>query len=267
MFVELNQSFMEFLHASFALAFTAALVADGRSPNSINTYLRHIRCALSWARKKEYIAACLRVDSEKRINRTRCGIIKPEDERKLMEAAKVVRPLDSPAWQRFINGLLLTGLRIGEALQLSSDEDAGIYLDMTDIPAVFRFAAETPKNGQETEAPMLDESENFFARTPVDSRHGWVFDLRSRSTCRGNASRDDASKVLSKIGKAAGVITKGNSGKNFSAHDCRATFATRLANRGVDPYDVMQLINATFADPNHPDILRQEAGKGCAGSH
>ena len=233
---------MEFLHGSFALGFTAALVADGLSSNLINTYPRHIRCALGWACKKEYIAACLRVDSEKSINRTRCGIIKPEYERKLMEAAKVVRPLDYPAWQRFIDGLLLTGLRIGGSLRLSWDEDAEIYSDMTDIPAVFRFGAETQKNGQETEAPMTEEAENFFARTPVDQRTGWVFDLRGRTTCKGNVKRDDASKVLSKIGKAAGVITKGNSGKNFSANDCRATFATRLANRGVDPYDVMQLM-------------------------
>ena len=130
---------------------------------------------------------------------------------------------------------------------------------MTDIPAVFRIAAETQKNGRETEAPMLKEAENFFACTPVDSRHGWLFDLRSRSTCGGNVSRDDASKVLSKTGKVAGVITKGNSGKNFSAHDCRATFATRLANRGVDPYDVMQLMRHSQIQTTLTYYVRKQA--------
>jgi integrase len=183
----------------------------------------------------------------------------PPDVDTMKAAAKVVRPDDYPNWQRLIKGLLLTGLRIGEAVSLSWDEDAGIWIDMTDIPAIFRFAAMSQKNNQETEVAMLEDAEDFFARTPVEKRTGWVFDLRSRFTCKGNVKRDDASKVLSKIGKVAGVITKGNPRKYFSAHDCRATFATRLANRGVDPYDVMQLMRHSEIQTTLKYYVRKQA--------
>jgi integrase len=86
----------------------------------------------------------------------------PPDVDTMKAAAKVVRPDDYPNWQRLIKGLLLTGLRIGEAVSLSWDEDAGIWINMTDIPAIFRFAAMSQKNNQETEVAMLEDAEDFF---------------------------------------------------------------------------------------------------------
>ena len=63
-----------------------------------------------------------------------------EAERMLAKAADVVGPESAPTWQRFLRGLWLSGLRIGEAVKLSWEPEAAVSVCLEGAPC-FRFRA------------------------------------------------------------------------------------------------------------------------------
>ena len=56
---------------------------------------------------------------------------------------------------------------------------------------------------------------------------GYVFDVPKRSGGKGRMTSDHVSKVITKIGKRAGVIVN-DDGKAVSAHDLRRSFGKRF---------------------------------------
>lgn len=150
---------------------------------------------------------------------------------------------DAPAWRRLIEGLWFSGLRIGEALELWWDSDEGNSVDFTGKRPMLRIPAENEKGNEDRTLPMAPEFAEFLLRTPPAERTGRVFPIPPRKTMPGRLANDRVSRLLSAIGKAAGVVVSrtGKEVKHASAHDFRRSFGERWSSR-VMPTVLMQLM-------------------------
>jgi len=68
-----------------------------------------------------------------------------EEFERMLKATDVVRPNDAAIWKGLLEGLWLSGLRLGEALELSWDIDAGISVDLTGKYPCLIISAESEK--------------------------------------------------------------------------------------------------------------------------
>jgi hypothetical protein len=107
-------------------------------------------------------------------------------------------------WLGYLRGLWLSGLRLGESLVLSWDENAPFYADLTGKYPAFRIQAEAQKRRKDERLSMTQDFAEFLRQTPEEQRQGRVFGIR--------ISIKKAGRIISAIGEKAGVITAtGNS--------------------------------------------------------
>ena len=148
----------------------------------------------------------------------------------MLEKVKDVRPHDSEAWIQHLNGLWLSGLRLDESLRLSWDAHTPFAVDLTGRHPHFRIYAEAEKGRQDRLLPMTPDFAEFLLKTPPEQWKGHVFKLRGTLTGKQMTSAR-AGRVISEIGKLAGIVVNATEGKFASAHDFRRSFGTRWAAR------------------------------------
>lgn len=119
---------------------------------------------------------------------------------------------------------------------------------------VLRIPAAMQKNETEEEIPLLPDFEKLLLETPEDQRHGWVFNPQPLTLSKARAqqhARPDVQwvgKIVSRIGKAAGVIVEegdekvGRPRKFASAHDLRRSCAERLMWAGIPPTTICRIM-------------------------
>jgi integrase len=240
---------------------------DGLSVETARSYLTHLRAALNWAhsagmvnnvpaiilpkrakgaklmkgrpitaeeyeRMLEKVAAGLIAAGKvpPRKNRKRTG---PEKETvtssrnsRLSQAAAAA----APAWRRFLTGLWWSGLRLTEAVTLSWDDERFITVDTSGDRPRLRIAAGQDKSGKARTLPLAPEFAEMLLAVPREYRTGPVFPLPGMKADRVTDSVH-VSRVVAKIGEAAGVKVDTDSGKFASAHDFRRAFGIRWAVR------------------------------------
>ena len=210
----------------------AKLRADGLRETSIATQLRHIRAALSWARSVGILRNVPAVAMPKRVRGTvfmRGRPITGEEFDRMLTAAEAVRPADAAAWQRYLRGLWLSGLRLGESLALGWTDDAPIAVCLDSRRPCLRILAEAEKGHQDRLLPMTPDFAEFLFATPVEHRQGQVF----RLDVPAHVVHVDnwVGRVVSAIGEKAAVVVNKAEGKFASAHDLRRAFGTRWSAR------------------------------------
>jgi len=94
--------------------------------------------------------------------------ITPEEYEKMVKTVPEVRPHDAVAWQHYLQGLWLSGLRLEESLVLSWDEDAPISIDLTGRRPRLRIYAEAEKGNRDRLLPMAPDFAAFLLRYYVD---------------------------------------------------------------------------------------------------
>ncbi len=149
------------------------------------------------------------------------------------------------SWDRLLRGLWLSGLRLGEALELWWDErpdKISVDLDGGRRP-MLRIRAELEKGGQDRILPITPDFAEFLQETPEALRRGPVFRPLGM---RGDECRlvDYVGTQIANIGEAAGVkVNTSPKGKvKFaSAHDLRRSFGARWAPK-VMPAVLQQLM-------------------------
>lgn len=208
--------------------------AAGMREATISGYLGHLSAALKWA---ESVGLLERVPRVKRLRWAK-GRDSLARGRPLTDAefqgmlAKVpeVRPSDGEHWRRYLTGLWLGGLRLGESLLLSWDDDAPIKVDLSGKRPRLRIWAEAEKGRRDRLLPMTPDFAQHILSTPAGQRVGLVFPLGG-----GGKQMTDkrVSRAISEIGRLAGVIVNAAQNKPASAHDLRRTFGTRWAMRTV----------------------------------
>jgi integrase len=203
---------------------TAAMRDEGRKDATLGVYCRHLRGAMNWAKAMGFVPDAPKVRCPKGEKMKGRPIVLEEHERMLTVVGKVVPAGTAAAWQRFLNGLWWSGLRLGEALALSWDSASpvAVVLQPGYYPAL-RFALGGQKAKRAELVPCAPEFAEMLEATPEAERHGRVFPV--------GVSLDRAGKLVSKIGRRAGVVVDEATQKPATAHDYRRAFGTRWAKR------------------------------------
>lgn len=231
------------------------LLKGGRSPATVESICRHLKAALNWARDQGLISS---VPKFPKLNKVRSAkqmkgrpVTAEEFERMLGEVRKAFEEDNASEAARrklepvveslkfLLNGLWLSGLRLGEALSLTWDQWAdGIRVDVSGKFVKLLIPAESEKGGQDRVYPVTPDFAEFLLSVPKASRAGFVFNPRlPRGICR---RVDTISKVISQIGEAAKVKVDERPAKErdgepvsvwASAHDLRRAFGFRWSRR------------------------------------
>jgi integrase len=165
---------------------------------------------------------------------------------RMLAAVPKVRPQDAPAWLHYLNGLWLSGLRLEESLALSWDQDEPFTVDLIGRRPAFRIYAEAQKSRRDERLPMTPDFAEWLLTTPEAERAGRVFKLNGLQTGKPITPKRIC-RLVSKFGKAAGVVVNKADGKYASAHDLRRSFGTRWAKR-VMPAVLQRLMRHASID-------------------
>lgn len=217
----------------------AKMRANGMRETTIATYLRHLKAVLSWGHELGLVTKLPKVQMPKRARRARQMKGRPittEEYERMLEACAKVRPSDPEPWRQLLQALWLSGLRLGEALQLSWEEDSQLAVDDLGEFVALRIAAEAEKGFRDRVLPVSPEFAEWLRRTPQDDRRGEVLEIAKRGLGLHGVSR-----TICMIGEAARVVVNQEMSKFASAHDFRRAFGTRWATR-VQPALLRELM-------------------------
>jgi integrase len=232
----------------------------GRSEATIAGHCAHLRAALAWAADQGLIPALPKIRKPKRARGSGGSdpmkgrpICREEFERMLDAIPKALTikawndqsekwettpptPEAAESWRHLLNGLWWSGLRLGEALNLEWDKPDAIHVDLTEREPMLFIPGPMQKSGKDQLYAVAPEFSEFLLATHASRRHGRVFRPLAHS---GEASQDFVCKAITKIGKAAGVKVRVETGvdpetgkeaetvKYASAHDLRRSFGER----------------------------------------
>jgi len=213
-----------------------------RSEAAIAAYLRHLKAAFRWAAKMEFLPKAPLVEIPGGTESRGRAITLEEFERMLAVVPKV-RPNDAPAWQHYLKGLWLSGLRLEESTIVSWDDDGPFVLDLSGKFPRFRIQAAAQKGRRDELLPITPDFAEFILQTPPEARHGRLFKLVARKTGQP-ISASNVGRVVRKIGQRAGVVVNREAGKFAGAHDLRRSFGTRWAPK-VRPPTLKKLMRHT----------------------
>ena len=164
---------------------------------------------------------------------------------------EVVGPESAESWRFLLEGLWWSGLRLGEALQLTWQPSDTLFLDFESSKyPMFRINGSAEKGGKDRLLPMAPQFANFIK--PYMQESWFVFCLgRVLNGRKKNYQRnkDWISHVGSRIGKHADVLvsTGGFKQKFASCHDLRRSFGERWS-QTVMPQTLMKLMRHESID-------------------
>lgn len=229
--------------------YQAKLREDGRSETTIKGHTAHLMAALKWAVRIGFLPHAPKVDIPKRAKASKLMKGRPitaeEFDRLLAKVPAVVGDDVAESWQHYLEGLWLSGLRLGESLNLWWDGTEGVRVDMSGRRPMLLIPAEHEKGHRDRVLPIAPEFAEFLAKTPEAERTGRVLRPGAKRIKGRHLSAIRVGRLVCDIGIKAGVKvnTDARTGKvkYASAHDLRRSFGQRWAAR-VMPQILMELM-------------------------
>jgi integrase len=297
----LDPAFIAKIDAAALSRLQAGLLREQMRATTLASHLRTLNAAFSWAVNSGILRTAPRAampTTPKRDRTMRGRPITLEEFERMLAKVPYVRHVgvmqradrtdidherrqqDVAKWRRLLHGLWLSGLRLGEALQLSWDADAAITVQTDGRYPMLRIFGEAQKSKCDQMLPIAPEFAEFLLATPPADRHGLVFGVEG--LVRGRPlDTQRASRVISDIGEAAGVVTDANerrprevitvdteTGKkstktimvqrHATAHDLRRAFGTRWSKR-VMPATLQKLMRHASIDTTMKYYVQQRA--------
>jgi integrase len=205
-----------------------------------------LRAALNWAERLKLIDEAPTVEMP-RAGRGMKGrpITAEEFERILKKVPATVGPNLASSWIWLLKGLWLSGLRLGEALNLHWTDDRQLCVDFSGRRPMFRIRGTAEKGRRDRILPMAPEFAELLETVPQGKRKGYVFRPKGPEGL-SRLSMNWVSKMIVRFGAAGGVKVAerkkaGDDGKPAtivkwaSAHDFRRSFGFRWAHRVMPP--------------------------------
>lgn len=248
--------FEEFLSPAGSLSITTAAVSkfitllrkEECSESTIAGYLRHLKSFFNWAADNGMLQnkpVFKKVQRAKKTSGTSPMKGRPLEDREFQEMLAAcpevigkLRPRNGinrnpDDWIFYLRGMWLSGLRLEESLDLWWDRKDRLYFR----DGLLCIPGEIEKGNRDRLLPLTPDFQAFLADVPVEGVTGRVFkvcpDFRT--------AKHTVSKIVSRIGKQAGIVVNSRSGKYASIHDFRRSFGERWAMR-VTPQILMQLM-------------------------
>lgn len=226
------------------------LLKGGMERTTLQSHLAHVQSALSFAKKIGLIPDVPNISAPKKRGQKHMKgrPITGEELDRYLKAAiaspKIVPVEHGKSWQRIIEGLWLSGLRLGESLTLGWDDDWPIQVYRIDSRRpMLLIPGEEEKGGCDRIHPITPDFVAFLRKTNKRLRSGPVFvPVSFRGEMR---SMQSVSDKLCDLGRAAKIVVdkqrKSGKVKYASAHDLRRSFGARWAAK-VMPAVLQQLM-------------------------
>jgi integrase len=206
----------------------------GLADSTIKGHMAHLLASLNWAKDVGMIYDVPKVRMPQRAKKSRKE--SPMKGRPITgeEFERMLAKAPDKSWQHLLRGLWLSGLRLGEALELWWDRDDKLTVDLSGRHTMLRIRAELEKGHEDRMLPIAPEFIEFLLATPEAERTGPVFNPRAQRKRSPRLGIGRVGKAISEIGEKAGVkvLTDRNGKVKFaSAHDLRRSFGDRWATR------------------------------------
>ena len=213
-----------------------------RSPNTVNSMMAAVMAFVRFCYKHDWINKVPALERlETRDVMKGRPITEDEFERMLNATSEVVGEKYASQWEFALKILWESGFRLSELLEFSWDDQEKIHPIWANHSQQHSTILVPPsqKNGRLQEIPMLPGLSELLLSVSDNNRKGFIVNLGLKSNRSKRLSSDKVSRVISLIGKEAGVVVKKANKKTevrakyASAHDLRRGCATRLINSGV----------------------------------
>jgi integrase len=225
--------------------FQAELRKRELAESTICGYLAHLKAALNWAVDLgllHRVPKILKPTRAKTLKMMKGRPISEEEFNRMLSAvAAIVGDEGLASWQFYLRGLYYSGLRLGESLELYWDNDAKLQVVVDDTDVYVRIPAELEKGNTDRLLPLAPEFADMLLQTPPHERIGPVFKLRAKKVHGERLTADRVTRIVSAIGRTAGIIVDRGRNKYATAHDLRRSFGERWAAR-VMPQTLMELM-------------------------
>jgi len=227
-----------------------AAVYNQLSPHSVDSYLRSLRAFSRWAARifLDYSPPEITVRKSRSKGRP---LVKEEVERLLLTcpSVKAIGDDRKRSWKFLILGLVHSGLRLGQALELSWEPGASIHVYGIDgrRPKMM-ISEESHKGKREQRIPLSPPMVRLLRKIPAENRYGPIFNPElSKGVTRSVVT---VSAVICEIGRRAGIrvgtrLKRDRKTGEVSevpryagAHDLKRTFVQRMIGLGLSPVDV-----------------------------
>jgi integrase len=223
--------------------FIAKLRDGTRTETTLAGYLAHLRAALNWAVSVGMLTVAPKIKKPKRAKTCKKAKGRAPTEAEFQGILKAIPQIvgakRAPSWQHLIEGLWWSGLRLGEALELTWDRADKLCIDLSGGRPMFRIPAELEKVHKDRLLPIAPEFAELLLQTPPEKRSSYVFNPRPKRDREERLTIIQVMKIISRIGKKAGVVVNvhAETGKKkyASAHDFRRAFGDRWAVRVMPP--------------------------------
>lgn len=252
---EVNPQRMAQITAGWISTLRAKLRARGCTEATIGGYVAHLSSALTWAvrwgmlaerpdlggssrtpkgKRSKGRALCLE-EFERLLDKVPDVVLKDEKNPRISrDADDSERIVES--WRHYLRGLWLSGLRLGESLELYWDREDRLRVDLTGRRPMLWIPGALQKSGKDEVLPITPDFAEFLLETPPHERRGRVFNPLRRCHAGSRLTNDRVTRLVGAIGKAANVVVWTNPRdakrlKYASAHDLRRSFGFRWATR------------------------------------
>jgi integrase len=209
-----------------------------REVETVRSHLRHLKTALNWARDHELLARVPKIrmpKGEKGAKLMKGRPVTAEEFDRMLAKVESIVGKKADSWTWLLRGLWLSGLRLGEAMSLSWDRwSDGLTVDTSGEFVMLKIPAGREKGRRNRLLPVVPEFAEMLLSVPEDERTGFVFNpVPSRLKKHPRATDETASRTITRIGKAAGIVVDrcGDDVKHASAHDLRRGFGFRWSRR------------------------------------
>ena len=245
----------------FLTQYQQYLRKEGRAEATIKGHLQHIRSALQWGVDNGYLEKAPKLPRIKRAKAQKMmkgrPILLEEFERMLAATSKVILTPNTstsnkerepdveriPSWKFLLRGLWLSGLRLGEAMDLHWTDNNCIRVDLSGKHPMFKIPGDKEKGATDRTLAMTPDFAELLLAVPKGERNGFVFNPAPMNRSGPRLTSYSVGQRISEIGEAAGVIvaTKSDKVSYASAHDLRRSFGTRWATK-VMPVVLQELM-------------------------
>jgi len=243
------------VNSMMVVRFQNKLREIGNAEATIRKHLRQLKAALRWAKSMEFIAKVPDIQMPKAGKHQRMmkgRPITPDEFQRMLDATEeVVGSESAESWRFLLEGLWWSGLRLGEALELTWHPSQTLFVDFDSGKyPMLRISAEAEKGGKDRLLPIAPEFAKFIE--PFKQKSGFVFQPGRVLSGRKRKSERNVvwiSIVGSRIGKRSRVLVlESDAKKKFaSCHDLRRSFGERWASK-VMPQTLMKLMRHESID-------------------
>ena len=223
------------------VTFAVRLRAEGKSEATIQSYRDHIMAALGWAERVEVIS---RRPTPPRLVRVPTGtrgraLTEEEFERMCSVLPEIVGEEFAPRWKWNLQGMWLSGFRLGETLctYWDSTPSGHFVIGLDTARPKIQISAESEKAFRNRVLPMTPDFAEHLRSVPANRRNELVFKWPLSRGFSTNVKT--IGKRISWAGKKANI--KVGKTKFASAHDLRRSFGSRWAIK-VQPFVLKTLM-------------------------